>query len=39
MTTLRLIAEVAPEQLTVGAIEDLAAITRTRLSARLARPA
>ena len=39
VTTLRLIAEVAPEQLTVGAIEDLAEITRMRLSARLARPA
>ncbi|MGB5110855.1 MAG: 2OG-Fe(II) oxygenase [Mycobacterium sp.] len=39
MTTLRLIAEVAPEQLTVGAIEDLVEITRMRLSARLARPA
>jgi hypothetical protein len=39
MTTLRLIAAVAPEQLTVGAIEGLAEITRMRLSARLARPA
>jgi hypothetical protein len=39
MATLRLIAEVAPEQLTVGAIEGLAEITRMRLAARLARPA
>ena len=39
MTTLRLVAAVAPEQLTVGAIEGLAEITRMRLSARLARPA
>lgn len=39
MTTLRLIAEVAPEQLTVGAIESLVEITLMRLSARLARPA
>lgn len=39
MTTLRVIAEVAPEQLTVGAIAAMAQITRERLSARLARPA
>jgi len=39
MTTLRLVAAVAPEQLTVGAIEGLAEITRMRVSARLARPA
>ena len=39
MATLRVIAEFAPEQLTVGAIADLAQITRKRLSAKLARPA
>jgi hypothetical protein len=39
VTVLRRIAEVAPEQLTVGAIEGLAETTRMRLSVRLARPA
>jgi hypothetical protein len=39
VTTVRRIAEVAPEQLAVGAIAGLAQITRNRLSARLARPA
>ena len=39
VATLRRIAEIAPELLTVGALEGLTEITRMRLSARLARPA
>lgn len=39
VTVLRRIAEFAPEQLAVGAIEGLAETTRMRLSVRLARPA